>query len=151
MTKFHPARWLSRQAVTGLKDLPRNGAWLLSKALTAPSSMSGVVTDGISDEMRRTAIAVADAIPGAGEPVELRLKRAEAAIARAKAAEQAALADAQNANVLADRARTLDQERRERLRRAEREGKQEVDRRAQQARDRVAQVVEQERAKASGT
>ena len=87
--------------MTGFKDLPRNGAWLLSKAFTAPSSMSGAVTGGISDEMRRTAIAVADAIPGTGEPVELRLKRAEAAVARAKNAEQAALADAQNASVLA--------------------------------------------------
>ena len=149
MNRIHPARWLSKQAVTGFKDLPRNGAWLLSKVLIAPSSMSGVVTSGISDEMRRTAIAVADAIPGTGEPVELRLKRAETAITRAKAAEQAALADAKNASVLADRARALDQERRERMRRAEREGRQEVDRRTQQARDRVAQVVERERTKAS--
>ena len=149
MSKISPVRWFSHQASTGLKDLPRNGAWILSKVLAAPAAITGSGGDGVPDGVRRVTAAVADTLPGTHDSVEIRLKRAEAAVAKAKKAEQDALTEAQNASARADMAKSVNDEGRERLRQADRDAKQEVDRRTQQARDHFGQLIDQERDKAS--
>ncbi len=149
MTKFHPLRWTSHQAATGLKDLPRNTAWLLSKVLAAPSGVTDAATEGVTDSVRRMSVAVAGSLPGTHEAVEIRLRRAEAAVAGAKHAEQEALAEAQRANALAESAKNLSAEGKERVRQAARDGKQEVDRRTQVVREQYAQLVDKEHDKAS--
>ncbi len=82
--------WVFAQASTGIKDLPRNGAWVLSKAVGSPTS-GGSVSGSATDAARRISAAVADVLPGSHDSVEVRLKRAEAAVASAKQAEQEAL------------------------------------------------------------
>ena len=144
MTKFHPLRWASHQAATGLNDLPRNVAWLLSKVLAAPSAVTDADIEGGTDSVSRMTVAVAGSLPGTHEAVEIRLRRAEAAVADAEHAEQEALAEAQRANALAELAKTLSAEGKERVRQAARDRKQQVDRRTQVVREHYAQLVERE-------
>jgi hypothetical protein len=150
MFKIQPVRWFSRYAASGLGNLPRMGGWLLSKALSAPGAVTAASGDGVASGLRRVvAAATGVALPGAYEPVEARLKRAEVAVARATKAEQDALAEAQIANALAAKAKSVSDEGRERLRQASRDGRQEVDRRTQLAKEHSAHVIEHERDKAS--
>ena len=149
MSKIRPVQWLSSRAATGLTDLPRNGAWVLSKVLGSPAAVAESATSGATDGVRRLTAVVADTVPGAHDSVEIRLKRAESAVDRAKKAEQEALAEAQDAGARADLAKSVADDGKQRLRDATRDGKQEVDRRTQQARDHHGQLIEQEREKAS--
>src|SRR5690606_18363215 len=119
-TMFRPVRWVAHHAATGLKDLPRNSAWLASKALRVRTA---------TDSLRRMTVAAADALPGARDTVEGRLRRAEAAVARAKQAEQDALAEARRVKDLADTATAVAEAGKERIRQAKRDAEQEVDRR----------------------
>jgi colicin import membrane protein len=148
MGKLRPMHWVFTQASTGIKDLPRNGAWVLSKAVGSPTS-GGSVSGSATDAARRISAAVADVLPGSHDSVEVRLKRAEAAVASAKQAEQEALAQARDADNLAEAAKYVAEQSRQRLREATREGKQEIERRTQEARRNLEQQVEQEREQAS--
>ena len=141
-------RWVTRQAATGLKDLPRNGAWLLSKALAAPSSMSRTDCDDVTGGIGSMAVTHVDSLPGVQDAVEIRLKRAEVAVAKAKQAEQDALAEAEHVKELADAAKRVATEGKERVRQAERDAKQDADRRVQAAKEHFAQLLEKEREKA---
>ena len=149
MGKLRAVHWLFAQASTGIKDLPRNGAWVLSRAVESPTSAAGSVSGSATDAARRISAAVADVLPGSPDSVEVRLKRAEAAVARAKQAEQEALDQARNADNLAEVAKAVTEEGRQRQREAAREGKQEIDRRAQEARRSLEHQVGQEREQAS--
>jgi colicin import membrane protein len=149
MGKLRAMHWLFAQASTGIKDLPRNGAWVLSRVVESPTSTAGSVSGSATDAARRISAAVADVLPGSHDSVEVRLKRAEAAVARAKQAEQEALAQARNADNLAEVAKAVTEEGRQRQREAAREGKQEIDRRAQEARRSLEHQVGQEREQAS--
>ena len=149
MSKIRPVQWLSSHATTGLTELPRNGAWVLSKVLGTPGAVMESASSGATDGVRRFTATVADNVPGVHDSVEIRLRRAEVAVARARKAEQEALAEAQDASARADLAKSVADEGKQRIRDAAREGKQEVDRRTQQARDHYGQLIEQEREKAS--
>jgi hypothetical protein len=148
MSRIRPARWVASQAASGVRDLPRNGVWLLSKALKSPVAATESTVHDTSDGLRRVTIAVADKLPGATDSVGMKLKRAETAVARAKEAERRALAEAQNASELADAAKSVSEDGKRRVGEATREGKQEVQRRTQEARERFARLVNQEREKA---
>jgi uncharacterized phage infection (PIP) family protein YhgE len=145
MSKIKPAGWLA----SGVKDLPRNGAWLLSKALRSPIVATESAAQDTSDGLRRMTVAVADRLPGGPDTVGIKLKRAEAAVAKAKEAESRALAEAQVASERADNAKAVSEEGKQRIREATREGKQEVDRRTQEAREHYTRLINQERDKAS--
>ena len=154
MSKIRPVRWLASQASSGLKDLPRNGEWLLSRALPSPGSDHGSGGHGAPEGrglvggLRRLSVAVGDAFPGVHNSVETRLRRAEAAVASARKAEQQALEEAQNASDRADAANAIADEGKQRLGQATRDGQQEVDQRTREAQEHVRQLVEQEREKA---
>jgi hypothetical protein len=94
MAKISPARWAAHHVTNGLRDLPRNGAWLLSKALRSPMMASGVAAHDTTDGLRRMTAAVTDRVPGAPDTVGIKLRRAETAVARASEAERQALAEA---------------------------------------------------------
>ena len=102
MPRIRPVSWVASHAASGLRDVPRNGAWLLSKALGPPVSATESAvqdtSDDTSDGLRRMTIAVADKLPGGPDSVGIKLKRAETAVARAKEAERQALAEAQTAS-----------------------------------------------------
>ena len=105
MSRIRPVRWVASQASSGLRDLPRNGAWLVSKALGPPVSATESAVHDTSDGLRRMTIAVADKLPGGPDSVGMKLKRAETAVARAKEAERQALAEAQTASERAEAAK----------------------------------------------
>ena len=148
MSKIKPATWIATHAATGLKDLPRNGAWLLSKALKSPVVATGSAAHEASDGFRRVRSAVAEKVPGI-DPVGMKLKRAEAAVASAKEVERTALAEAQAADERADAAKAIGEAGRQRVREATREGREEVERRTRAAREHFNRLVEQERENAS--
>ena len=135
MAKIRPAQWAAQHVSSGLTDLPRNGAWLLSKALRSPVVASGIAAHDTTDGLRRMTAAVADRVPGAPDTVSIKLRRAETAVTRAREAERQALAEAQAAEERAQSAKALTEAGKQRIREAAREGKQEVDQRSQEARE----------------
>src|SRR4030095_15886172 len=148
MSRIRPVSWVASQAASGVRDLARHGAWLLSEALGPPVAATEAAAHDTADGLRRMTIAVADRLPGAPDSVGIKLKRAETAVARAKEAERQALAEAPGASERADAGKSVSEGRDRRLRELTREGKQEVQRRTQEARERLARLVEQEREKA---
>ncbi len=65
MTKVHPVHWLYAQASVGIKELPRNGAWVLSRIVGSPGTAVGAASGAATDTARRVSAAMADALPGA--------------------------------------------------------------------------------------
>src|ERR687897_1701642 len=61
---------------TGLREMPSNAAWLMSRA---------------RDRRRKVSAAVVDAAPVGGDSVEIRMKRAREAAERAREAEERAV------------------------------------------------------------
>src|SRR4029453_17973798 len=110
---------------TGLREMPSNAAWLLSKALKPAEDAAG----GARDQGRRVTAAVVDAAP-VGDSVEIRARRARDAAARAREAEERAVEAARESKALADRAREVSENGRARIKEVEREtsreGKQRV-------------------------
>jgi len=169
MAEMHPVRWLAGHASTGVKELPRNGAWLVAKALRAPAALGGgdgrsengsgdgggftevraAGRRGATDGLRRVTTTIAQAVPGIHDPVETRIKRAEAAVADARRAEQEALEEARQAGEQAESARAVAEEARQRVRDAQRDAKAEVDRRTREAREHYHHLVDREHDRAS--
>ena len=78
---------LSERARTGLRDMPSNAAWLLSRVAQPVESAA----EGARDQRRRVSAAVVDAVPVGGDSVETRMKRAREAAERAREAEERAV------------------------------------------------------------
>lgn len=123
MGNAKPARRLSRATRTGLRDLPSNTAWLLSKALapavsagegaskavsSAGESMSGTVssaagsagaaTSGVRRKAKAVRQSVVEAVPGIGhDSVASLMQQADAAAEQARDEEARALELAQQA------------------------------------------------------
>ena len=99
---------LSDLAKTGLREMPSNAAWLMSRAIQ-PAESVGTAADsaraGARDRRRKMSAAVVDAMPVGGDSVELRLKRARDAAERAREAEERALEAAEEAKERSDHAR----------------------------------------------
>jgi len=97
------AGWLSEQARTGLREMPSNAAWMLSRVLRPAEtvgSATGSAAAGARDRGRRMRMAVVDATPIGGDSVDVRMKRAREAAERAREAEEEALAAAQESKEL---------------------------------------------------
>ena len=109
---------LSGALATGVRDLPRNASWLVAKALTPLSAPREKVKDAggeAVDKVRSTGAVVKDALPGTGDSVELRLKRAHAAADQAKDAEDQSVSSAREADRLAKEAERAEAEKEQRL------------------------------------
>jgi len=101
---------LSKRARSGLRDMPSNAAWLLSKALKpaeAVSDAAGSATADVRDRGRQATAAVLDATPVGGDSVEVRMRRARDAAERAKEAEERAVEAAQESKERSDHARQV--------------------------------------------
>lgn len=89
-----PARRVSKALGEGVKELPSNATWLLSKAVGPLGPRSGgsraPSVTGLLDIARSAGATVMEAVPG-GDSVELRLQRARAAVADAQEAEERAV------------------------------------------------------------
>jgi colicin import membrane protein len=101
MAKNNPLRWLAHGAASGVKDLPSNTAWVLSKAIPPPVDKgSGNAAAPAEKSGRHTSPAEQDSPPP--DSFAARLQRAQAASERAQRADQEALAAAIEAQRLDD-------------------------------------------------
>src|SRR5215217_7985156 len=96
MARPHAMRWLSDQARHGLRELPTNAAWLLSRL--EPAKVAGPAAAGTRDTARKLKESVLDAAPvgdsaetQVADSVESRMEHARAAAEHAKRAEEEAL------------------------------------------------------------
>ena len=85
---------------TGLREMPSNAAWLLSRALK-PARHSETLRTGARDQGRKVRAAVVDAAP-VGDSIEIRMRRAQDAAERAREAEERAVEAAQESKERAD-------------------------------------------------
>jgi colicin import membrane protein len=140
MPRPRPLHWLSENTGTGLRELPSNAAWLLSRALPSEGA-------GTRDTARRIKASVEDAAP-MGDSVETRLKRARAAAERAQQAEEEALAATEESRRAADHARLVAENNRAAVADLKRELKRRVEETVAEARRAAQERIEQERAEA---
>lgn len=147
--------------VAGASELPRNAAWLLTKALGTLSSPNGGdsggresangtpaprVLESAVDAMRSTRAIVKDALPG-GDSVEDRVKRAHAAADHAREAEQRAVGSSERADRAAQEVDQAEGEGRHRVEAARVDNQAEADRRIEEFRAEQQERVERHVAK----
>ena len=136
---------------TGVKEMPRNASWLIGKALTPIAAPRGKVEDvrkDATDKVRSTRVGIIDALPGLGDSVELRLKRAHAAADDAKAAEERSVSSAREAERLAKDADRAEVEREKRVEQVRSEHQSEADARVREVEQDAERRVAEARADA---
>jgi colicin import membrane protein len=133
MTVFERAR-------TGLREMPSNAAWLLSKAANPAEGAAS----GVRDQGRRVTAAVVDAAP-VGDSVEIRVRRARDAAEHARDAEARAVEAAREAKGLAEIALQVSERGRARINEVERETSREVKQRVAEAERAAAELIRGER------
>jgi Rho termination factor, N-terminal domain len=133
---------------TGLREMPSNAAWLLSRALKPADGLGTAaesVAAGARDRGRKARAAVVDAAPVGGDSVEIRMRRAQDAGERAREAEERAVEAARESKDLAEHARQVSESGRARLRDVERETSRDVKQRVAEAQKAADEFVKQER------
>lgn len=149
-----PVRRLSKSVGLGVKELPSNAAWLLSKAAGStlrPHVASGgpsALTHGLVDAARHAGVAVVDALPAGGDSIELRMQRARAAAGEAQEAEAAAVQQSIEAEQQAQEAERIAERCRAYVHDVEAEQREWVDQRVEQARREADARVEEARREA---
>ena len=83
---------LSERTRTGLREMPANAAWLLSRVLQPAETAAESAAAGARDRGRKMKAAVADITPMGEDSVDVRMKRAREAAERARQAEEEAVA-----------------------------------------------------------
>ena len=112
MAKVRPMHWLAAQASAGVKDLPRNGAWVLSRAVGS----SGLASGAAADAGRRVSAGVADALPGAHDSVEVSVESEPTKPDQSQAGRAGGLSGGRTADSLAQAAKDVAEQRPKRLR-----------------------------------
>jgi colicin import membrane protein len=144
MARRRPLHWLSHNAGTGIRELPSNAAWLLSRMLPSEAAGPGAAT---RDTARRIRASVEDAVP-VGDSVETRMKRARVAAERAQRAEEEAVAAAEESKRSSDHARLVADANRSQIADLKRDLKRRVDEAVREARRAADERIERERAAA---
>jgi colicin import membrane protein len=149
MPRTSAERWLSEQTRTGLRDMPSNAAWLLSRVLQ-PAEAIGTAAEsaaaGSRDEGRRLSAAVTDTVPVGEDSV--RMRRARDTLERAREAEEQAVEAAREAKERSDHAQVVSERGRARVTVAERETRRRVKQRIAEAQKTAAEFVEREQEEA---
>ena len=139
---------LSERMRSGLKEMPSNAAWMLSR-VREPVGAAGTAADsaraGARDRRRKFSAAVVDAAPGGAGSVEIRMKRARDAADRARDAEERALEAAEESKDLSDQARRVSDKGRARIADVERESDRMVKHRVGEAQRAADEAVARER------
>ena len=133
---------------TGLREMPSNAVWLLSRALSPVDAIEEAAesaTASVRDQGRKVGAAVVDAAPLGGDSVDVRIRRARDAAERAREAEDRAREAAQDAKACAERAKEISQGGRRRLQEEERRSAQDVKKRVAEAEVAAREFVERER------
>ena len=142
---------LSERTRTGLREMPSNAAWLLSRALKPAESMGDAAhsaTFEARDRGRRASAALIDAVPLGGDSVDIRMKRAREAAEHARNVEQEAVQAAQDARDRAEHTRTVSERGRARLAEVRRETDRQIKQRIAEAQKAADEAVKREREEA---
>jgi colicin import membrane protein len=142
---------LSERARTGLREMPSNAAWLLSRALKPAEGVGDAAHSaaaGARDRGRQASAALVDAAPVGGDSVDIRMKRAKEAAERARDAEQEAVQASQAARDRAENARKVSERGRARLTEVQRETERQVKQRVAEAQKAADEAVRREREQA---
>ncbi len=139
---------LSERTRTGLREMPSNAAWLLSRALK-PADAVGTAAESATavarDQGRKLRAAAVEASPGGGDSVDIRMKRAHDAGERAREAEERALEAARESKERSEHARQVSERGRARVKEIERETTRRVKQRVAEAQKAADEAVERER------
>ncbi len=139
---------LSERTRAGLREMPSNASWLLSRALNPAESVGDKTesaTAGVRDRGRRVKAAFIDAAPVGGDSVEIRMERARDAAERAREAEEQAIEAEEDAKDRADHAQQVSERGRARVVEADQETGQWVEHRIAEAQKAADEAVERER------
>ena len=139
---------LSERTRAGLREMPSNAAWLLSRALNPTESVGDKTesaTGGVRDRGRRVKAALIDAAPVGGDSVEIRMQRARDASERAREAEEQAVEAEEDAKDRADHAQQVSESGRARLAETDKETGRWVKQRIAEAQKAADEAVERER------
>ncbi|MBE1515752.1 coiled-coil domain-containing protein [Nesterenkonia halotolerans] len=137
-----PLGWFTRKAKEGIADIPANIAWLVKGA---PSGSSGDDSSGPGQRAREV---IADTVPFGKDSLDVRIKRAQDALADARRSEQQAVELSQDAKERSETAKQVAEEGRRRKAQAEKENKAEVNARVKEAQKRADEMVAKERSEA---
>jgi hypothetical protein len=121
---------------TGLREMPSNAAWLVSRVLKPADAIGNAAESagaGARDRGRKVKAAVVDAAPIGGDSVEVRMRRAQDAGERAREAEDRAVEAARESKDLAAHVRQVSERGRARLKQVEQETSRQVKQRVAQA------------------
>ena len=132
----------------GLREMPSNAAWLVSRALRPADAIGSAAESagaGARDRGRKVKAAVVDAAPIGGDSVEVRMRRAQDAGERAREAEDRAVEAARESKDLAAHVRQVSERGRARLKQVEQETSRQVKQRVAQAQKAADEFVKQER------
>jgi colicin import membrane protein len=142
---------MSERARTGLREMPSNAAWLLSRALKPAESLGDAAhatAADMRDRGRKASAALVDAAPVGGDSVDIRMKRAREAAERARDVEQEAVEASQAARGLAEHARKVSERGQAQLAQVERETDRQVKQRVGEAQKAADEAVRREREEA---
>jgi colicin import membrane protein len=148
MPRSSLVRWLSERTRTGIREMPSNAAWMLSRAIRPAEtvgSAAGSATAGARDRGRKVRAAVVDATPVGGSSVDARMKRAREAAERAREAEEQAVEAAQESKDRSNHARQVVERGRARLTEADQEASRVVRQRVAAAQKAADESVKRER------
>jgi colicin import membrane protein len=142
---------LSERARTGVREMPSNAAWLLSRALKPAEGVGDAAHStaaDIRDRGRQASAALIDAAPVGGDSVDVRMKRARTAAERARNAEQEAVQASQEARDLAEHARKVSERGRAHLNQVQRDTERQIKQRVAEAQKAADEAVRREREEA---
>ena len=139
---------LLKRTRTGLREMPSNAAWLLSRVVK-PGEAIGTAAESAAasarDRGRKVGAALVDSAPVSGDSVEIRVRRAQDAAERAREAENRAAEAARESKALADHARQVSEHGRARVKEADRETSRHVKDRVAEAQKAADEFVKHER------
>jgi hypothetical protein len=132
----------------GLRELPSNAAWLVSRLGASTDSVGTAAETAAArarDQRLRLSEAVADAVPVGPDSIQVLMKRAQDAAGRAREAEERAVESAQEAKERSDRALQLSERGRARVKEVNAETSRELERRIRQAEKDAEALLRRER------
>jgi colicin import membrane protein len=142
---------LPERARTGLREMPSNAAWLLSRALKPAETVGDAAHSaaaGARDRGRQAGAALIDATPVGGDSVDIRMKRAREAAERARDVEQEAVQASQAARDRAEHARKVSERGRAHMTQVQRETERHVKQRVAEAQKAADEAVRRAREEA---
>jgi colicin import membrane protein len=139
---------LLERARTGLREMPSNAVWLMSRVLRpvdAIQEAGGTAAASVRDQGRKIGAGVVDAAPVGGDSVEIRIRRAREAADRAREAEDRAREAGERARSRAEKVKELSERGRRRVQEAEGQSNRDVEQRVAEAEKTAQEFVQRER------